>query len=102
MKRLSDILARVKVTRKEGPEDPGIGSICFDSRKAGSGSAFFAVKGTRTDGHEYIDDAVNAGASAIICEEFPESIRPDIAYIGVEDSATALALSASSFFDDPA
>ncbi len=101
MKQLTDILSKVKVLRKEGPEDPQIKSLCFDSREAGKGSAFFALKGTQVDGHEYIDTAIKAGASAIICEEIPDSLEQDVTYIRVEDTALVLGLAASSYYNNP-
>ena len=76
-------------------------SVCFDSRKAVPGSLFIAVRGTVTDGHHYISDVVKQGVSAIVCEEMPKSIRHDITYIITSDSALALGLICSEYYNRP-
>ncbi len=101
MKKLQDILNKVKVQRQYGEENPVIYSLCFDSRQAVRGSAFFAISGTQTDGHKYIDVALKAGAIAVICERIPEHTSEHVSYIQVEDSALALGLAAASFFNHP-
>ncbi|MFC2080982.1 UDP-N-acetylmuramoyl-L-alanyl-D-glutamate--2,6-diaminopimelate ligase [Bacteroidota bacterium] len=101
MKQLHDILKEVKVILQTGPENPVIKSLCFDSRQVDRGSAFFAVPGTITDGHRYIDVALEAGAIAVICERIPEDTAEHVSYVQVEDSASALGMAASSFFSHP-
>ncbi len=81
--------------------DPPVKSLCFDSREAVKESAFFAIRGTRVDGHEYIDFAIQGGASAVICEDIPKTIEKDVSYIRVEDSAQVLGMAASSFYNHP-
>jgi UDP-N-acetylmuramoyl-L-alanyl-D-glutamate--2,6-diaminopimelate ligase len=76
-------------------------SICFDSRKAKSGSLFVAVKGTLSDGHAYIEKAVSLGASIIVAERLPESISEKVTYVTVKSSAHALGVIASNFFGNP-
>lgn len=73
----------------------------MDSRKAGPGSLFVAVRGTVTDGHNFIETAVRQGASAILCEEFPAEIVPTVAYVRVQDSARSLGLAAANFYNQP-
>jgi UDP-N-acetylmuramoyl-L-alanyl-D-glutamate--2,6-diaminopimelate ligase len=101
LKRLNDILAQIRIVRKAGPENPGISSLCFDSRTAGKGSAFFAVHGTRTDGHEFIGAAIKSGSVAVVCERIPGNPRAGISYVQVEDSSLALALAAEAYFGHP-
>ncbi len=101
MKQLHDILSQVKVIRKTGPQNPVIKSLCFDSGRAGKGSAFFAIPGTRTDGHKYIDVALKAGARAVICERIPDHTDEHVSYVQVKDSAMALGLGAASFYNHP-
>lgn len=101
MKQLNDILSDVKVAGREGPQDPTISSLCFDSREAGKGSAFFALPGTLTDGHNYIDSAIEAGSHAVICERLPENRAEYVCYVMVEDAAEALGLASASFYDHP-
>lgn len=69
--------------------DPGlqITSIVTDSRKAGEGSLFAAIKGARADGHKFIPAVAEQGAVCALCEEAPQA---DIAYILVESTLVAL------------
>lgn len=91
----------MKAVRQTGPENPAIKSLCFDSRLAASGSAFFAVPGIRTDGHKYIGAALKAGSIAVVCEKIPDHTDPHVTYVQVKDSASALGHSSASFFDHP-
>lgn len=76
-------------------------SLCFDSRKAKPGSAFIAVKGTLTDGHDSIDKAVDLGARIVVCERLPGSVNESVTYVTVRNSAQALGVMASNFFGTP-
>lgn len=64
--KLSEITAGLDVKTVRGTPDTGIRGICCDSRKVKEGDLFIAVKGQDRDGNEYIDAAVEAGASAVI------------------------------------
>lgn len=81
--------------------DPKVQSICFDSRKVEPGSCFVAQRGTRVDGHEYIDTAIAAGAVAIVCSQMPEKLSPGVAYVQVENSDIALGIMADNFYGHP-
>jgi UDP-N-acetylmuramoyl-L-alanyl-D-glutamate--2,6-diaminopimelate ligase len=72
-----------------------------DSRKVVSGSAFIAVKGTHTDGHQFIESVSAASPAAIICEQMPANLRDEITYVQVEDSAAASGLLAHNFYGQP-
>ena len=84
-----------------GPTEVVINGLILDSRKVLPGSLFVALRGTQTDGHQYISIAVNLGATAILCEELPDAIYPNVTYIKVPDSAEAMGLMASAFYDYP-
>ena len=71
MKLLQDILYKVKLLQVEGLTDLVISSIAFDSRKVAKDSLFVALKGTKVDGHSYIDKAIKLGAKAILAEDLP-------------------------------
>ncbi len=101
MKTLNDILKAVKVLKRSGPPDTAIHSLCFDSRKAAKGSVFFAIPGTQTDGHAFIDKALEAGSVAVVCGRIPEHTRPHVSYLQVEDPALALGIAAASFYGHP-
>lgn len=73
----------------------------MDSRKAGPGTLFVAVRGTVTDGHNFIETAIRQGAAAILCEELPAKIDPAIAYVRVQDTARAMGLATANFYDHP-
>jgi len=75
--------------------------ICFDSRKAKPGFLFVAVKGTQSDGHLYIEKAVDLGAIAVVAEKLPERISDNISYVTVNDSAQALGIIAANFYHHP-
>lgn len=78
-----------------------VSSIHFDSRKVGNKDVFVAVKGTLSNGHEYIQTALAQGAVAIICEDLPATIVDGITYVQVENSQTALAFMAANYYGNP-
>jgi UDP-N-acetylmuramoyl-L-alanyl-D-glutamate--2,6-diaminopimelate ligase len=73
----------------------------FDSRSISDNDVFVAIKGTVSNGHEFIDRAINQGAIAIICEELPDVIKEGITYVEVDSSSRALAIMASNFYQNP-
>lgn len=83
-----------------------IDGITLDSRKVKEGFMFVCIKGLETDGHRYIDKAVEAGAAAIVyCEPLGNfactSQERKVCYIKVEDTVGELAAAANVFYDDP-
>lgn len=84
-----------------GSLDVSIENITLDSRKVGPGSLFAALRGTTSDGHDFIGKATESGASAILCESLPLELKPGLAYLEVPDSAAAFGWLASNFFDRP-
>ncbi len=78
-----------------------INSIHFDSRKVELNDVFVAIRGTVSDGHQFIKTAVDKGALAIICEELPQNIVNGITYVQVANSQTALAVMAANYYDNP-
>ena len=69
--KIKDILANCNLMEIVGEKDVDVVDITFDSRKVSQGTLFFAVKGTQVDGHDYIDNAIEKGASVIVCEKLP-------------------------------
>ncbi|MGM0375538.1 MAG: UDP-N-acetylmuramoyl-L-alanyl-D-glutamate--2,6-diaminopimelate ligase [Bacteroidota bacterium] len=100
-KKLSDCIVNVEVLQKVGNADPFVDGIVFDSRMSTPHAVFVAVRGTRVDGHAFIQDAIASGAIAVVCEELPEGNHPNMVFVRVKDSQLALAQMASSFFDHP-
>lgn len=107
MKTLKYLLKPLKHIRLSGPADWRVTSIEFDSRKIaaavqpGESRMFVALRGTQTDGHKFIPQAVAAGARVIVCEELPEAPDPDITFVQVDDSAEALGQLAAAFYGNP-
>lgn len=101
MKNLKDILYKVGIEAVQGTTDVTISKIEFDSRKIELNDVFVAIRGTLSDGHDYIEKAVNLGAIAVICEEFPNTIIDGITYVKVKDSNVALAFLAANYYGNP-
>ena len=101
MKELKDILYKAGCVKALGPTDVKINAVCFDSRNVQKNDLFVAVKGTKSDGHKFIDETIVKGAIAIVCEKLPETIREGVSYIVVENSDYALGVMASNYFDNP-
>ncbi len=99
--QLTDVLQNVILLQTFGNLEIEITNIQFDSRKVDSGSVFVATQGTSSDGHQFIETALEKGAVAIVCEKIPLSIKPEICYIQVSDSADALGQMASAWYDFP-
>lgn len=81
--------------------DPEVVDICFDSRQVVPGSCFVAQEGTRVDGHDYIDAAVQKGAVAIVCQRKPERQYPGVAIVQVDNSDQALGIMADNLYGHP-
>jgi len=101
MKTLKDILYGVGISAVSGSTAVMVNNICFDSRKIGMDDIFVAIKGTLTDGHQFIDIAIAAGAKAIVCEELPEKMINEITYVQVDSGNKAMAIMASNFYGNP-
>ncbi|TXC78878.1 UDP-N-acetylmuramoyl-L-alanyl-D-glutamate--2,6-diaminopimelate ligase [Luteibaculum oceani] len=101
MKLLKDILYGCRIVEVKGNTNIAIEQINFDSRKVGKLHCFVAIAGTVSDGHHYIESAIEKGAIAVVCEEFPDQLAEGITYVKVQDSSRALGNMASNFFDNP-
>lgn len=98
MQILKDILYKVNIRAVEGSTDVEINEIQTDSRKVKKGAVFIAVKGTAKDGHQFIDQATENGASVIVCEALPAVKKEGVIYVQVENSAAAAGFIAHNFF----
>jgi UDP-N-acetylmuramoyl-L-alanyl-D-glutamate--2,6-diaminopimelate ligase len=98
---LKDIVYKVSLTSTYGDMDVEVSGICFDSRQVKQGFLFIAVKGTVTDGHDFLAKAVEEGAAAILCERLPETIDERTVYVTVKNSAQALGIVAANFYSNP-
>jgi UDP-N-acetylmuramoyl-L-alanyl-D-glutamate--2,6-diaminopimelate ligase len=98
---LKDILYKVSIEAVKGPTDISVNKIEFDSRNVVPGDTFVAIRGTQSDGHDYIEKAISLGAIAIVCEWVPETSAPGVTYIEVKSTSRALAHMASNFYGNP-
>jgi UDP-N-acetylmuramoyl-L-alanyl-D-glutamate--2,6-diaminopimelate ligase len=101
MANLQDILYKVGIRSIHGERDVIIDNLQSDSRQAGPGSLFLAIKGTHVDGHRFIPDVIAAGAIAIVCEDLPASLDPKVTFIQVEDASIATGIIAHNFYGQP-
>lgn len=98
MALLHEILYKVKIISVSGNTAIEVGDLQIDSRKVKAGSCFIALKGTLSDGFDYIEKAIEKGATSIVCERMPEHLNPEVQYIVVENSAVAAGVMAHNFY----
>lgn len=101
MKLLKDILYKVRLSEVYGSTHIAVSDVTMDSRAISSMGLFVAVRGTISDGHNYIDQAISKGAIAVVCEQVPEKIIENITYVQVSSSTDALGIIASNFYENP-
>jgi UDP-N-acetylmuramoyl-L-alanyl-D-glutamate--2,6-diaminopimelate ligase len=98
---LKDILYTVPIEKVVGSTHVAVRDIHFDSRNVQLNDVFVAIRGTLSDGHDFIKMASEKGAIAIICDTIPEKVINGITYVQVEDTQSALAVMASNFYGNP-
>jgi UDP-N-acetylmuramoyl-L-alanyl-D-glutamate--2,6-diaminopimelate ligase len=98
---LKNILYKVTLETVVGDTSIEVNQIQFDSRKVDSKDVFVAIKGTVVDGHNFIDQVIQKGIVAVICEEIPEKKAEGVTYVKVDNSAKALAIMASNYYGVP-
>jgi len=101
MKLLKDILYKTGLEEIRGTTNIAVSAVVFDSRSARKDCLFVATRGTSVDGHLFINKAIEGGANAIVCEEFPDEQFENITYVKVKDASYALGIMASNFYDEP-
>ena len=101
MKKLEDILYKVRIIAIHGSRDVNVNSITIDSRKVNNASMFIAIKGEKFDGHDFIQQSIDSGAAIIVCEELPAVLNDAVTYIQVKNAHEAAAYIAHNFYDEP-
>ena len=101
MKILKEILYKVAIDAVNGSTEIPVNKIDFDSRNIVPNDVFVAIKGMVSDGHDFIEKAINLGAIAVVCHTFPKVLHAGITYILVKDTNAALAFMAANYFDNP-
>lgn len=99
--KLKDLLYKAELTEIIGNVDSEIISVEFDSRKVQKGTLFVAQSGTQVDGHDFINKAVDSGATAVVCERKPKEFSTGVTYVIVKNSSVALGIIASNLYGNP-
>src|SRR5690606_27920899 len=101
LKILKYIIYKISIDAVRESNSLEVSDIVFDSRKVSQNCAFIAQKGTLSNGHDYIEKAVENGAVAIIYEDTPATFLDTVTYVKVNDANDALAHIASNFYNNP-
>lgn len=99
--KLKDLLNKVNILKLIGQETVEVSGIQIDSRLIETGQLFVAVRGTQTDGHAYIEKAVEKGACTVVCETWPETLHEGVTYVQVKNSEEIVGQLATTFYGDP-
>ena len=99
--RLSELFKNITPTTIVGDADVEVSGIKIDSRQVKPGYLFVAIKGTQTDGHQYIAKAIELGAVAVLCEDLPTEQAAGVTYVQVPSTETAVGPVATLFHGDP-
>lgn len=99
--KLEQLIDKCKPTEVVGSIDKEITDVAIDSRQIKSGMLFIAMCGTQVDGHNYIEKAIELGATAIACERIPENRNTDVTYLRYESTEEAVGLLATHFYGNP-
>jgi UDP-N-acetylmuramoyl-L-alanyl-D-glutamate--2,6-diaminopimelate ligase len=99
--KLKDLLSGIQIVETKGDIDANVTGISSDSRKCEQGHLFLAIKGVQVDGHNYIKNAIEQGATSIIHSENIDTATPGINFVKVGDSADAVGKIASRWYGDP-
>lgn len=98
---LEYIIHAVECLQVIGDTKVEVKALGFDSRQASAGTLFFALPGTKVDGHTFIGEVTAKGAVAVICERLPINLLPSVCYIRVKSTNQAMGLMAAVFYGQP-
>ena len=101
MANLQDILYKVSIRSINGDRDRQVDNLQTDSRQAGPGSLFIAMKGTHVNGHRFIPGVIAAGTTVVVVEVLPDVLQDGVTYIQVEDTSAAAGVIAHNFYGQP-
>ena len=99
--KLKDLVQNVDAVAVHGSLDVEIAAVESDSRKVTPGSLFVAVRGCASDGHQYVGQALEKGAVAVVCEEIPDGADAKATFVQVKNSRHAVAMIADAFYGHP-
>jgi UDP-N-acetylmuramoyl-L-alanyl-D-glutamate--2,6-diaminopimelate ligase len=98
--QLKTLFAAIPVRQIIGTLDRPVENIAYDSRRVQRNGLFVAIRGEKVDGHEFIGQAVEKGASVIVAEREEKHLRATC--VVVKDTRTALADLSTIFYGRPA
>ena len=101
MEKLKDLLKGVVCESVHGDAEVLVNAVHFDSRKVGKDDVFVAQRGVSVDGHAFIPKAIEAGVTAVVCEELPGVMAEGVCYVKVADSSEALGMMVANFYGNP-
>ncbi len=100
-KSLSAIIHDINIIAEKGTGNPEISGLSYDSRQTSRGNLYFALPGFHVDGHDYIEQAIDAGAAAVVHSKEPAVYRPDAVYLRVDNPRTVMSPVAAAFYGNP-
>ncbi len=98
---LKDILYKTNIKAVHGSTDIAVSELHINSNEVVQNSCFIAIKGSLSDGHIYIQKAIESGATSIVVEKMPDIKDYSITYVQVENTSVAVGLMAHTFFGEP-
>lgn len=98
---VKQLIENTKPLKVVGSDDIEVKGIEIDSRKVVPGCAFIAMRGTQTDGHQYIPKALELGATCIVCETLPETLQEGVAYVQYDNTEAIAGPLATHYYGDP-
>jgi len=101
MKILSELLENISIIESHGNLESHVSSVSLSSKSIIGSSLFVALEGNVVDGHIFIDEVIEKGATTIIYEKEPKEFKAGVAYVKVKDTHNAIGIIAGNFYDNP-
>lgn len=101
MRTIAEILQNTDARFLTGCNNIIVSGLSSSSRDIEAGFIFFALKGVKTDGHQYIDNAIEKGAVVVVCSQVPENLQPNITYFQTNNNSETYAMAAANWFGNP-
>ncbi len=98
--KLQDLIKSIEPLKVFGDSEIEIQGLCYDSRQAGPGGLFFALRGVAADGHRFIGKALENGAAAVVVED-EKAVPAGTPFVQVADARLAMSLMAACFYGNP-
>jgi len=99
--KLSDLLKPDEIQAHKGTLDCAVSGLVMDSRRVVPGSVFFALPGRRSDGAQFIDEAISRGAVAIVAQKLPALVPSKLTFVQVAEPRVVLARAAQRYYGHP-